>query len=31
MRLLYEPISKRNLKDVEEIIIKYVDFIGKYY
>ena len=30
MRTLYEPISKRNLKDVEEIIIKYVDFIGKY-
>ena len=31
MRTLYEPISKNNLKDVEEIIIKYVHFIGKYY
>ena len=31
MRTLYEPINKQNLKPIEELIKKYVDFIGKYY
>lgn len=31
MRTLYEPINKQNLKSIEELIKKYVDFIGKYY
>ncbi len=31
MRTLYEPINKQNLKYIEELIKKYVDFIGKYY